>query len=76
MFYLNGQNGYSIRLLKVKGKFIHNMGYSGHDSQDMANPQAKYDFLYPEEALYLVEHVKWVTVLPEISLNNQNIVIV
>ena len=52
------------------------MGYSDHDAQDLANPQTKYEFLYPEEALYLVEHVKMVPVLSEMSFNKQNIIVV
>ena len=38
---------------KIRGKFIHSMGYSDQDSND-----EKYDYLYPDEALYLNENVK------------------
>ncbi len=33
------------------------MGYSGKDEKEV-DTNVKYDFLYPEEALYLTEHVK------------------
>lgn len=42
-----------IKLIKVKGKFIHTMGYVS----EYENSKQKFDFLYPEEALYLVENV-------------------
>lgn len=37
-----------VRMVKIKGKFIHTMGYV----------EEKCDLLYPEEALYLLETVK------------------
>jgi hypothetical protein len=43
-----------VKLNKVRGKFIHSMGYSDQDAKEQ-----KYDFLYPDEALYLNENVKF-----------------
>ncbi len=34
------------------------MGYSGLGRESNDEKKTKLDFLYPEEALYLVEHVK------------------
>ena len=53
-----------IKLTKIKGKFIHSMGYVS----DIENSKQKFDFLYPEEAIYLVEHVKLIHKIPKKSL--------
>ncbi len=55
-WYYNEKNGSVVRLIKIRGKFIHNMGYSSKDEKEV-DSNTKYDYLYPEEALYLTEHV-------------------
>lgn len=51
-------NSNQIRLEKVRGKFIHHMGYLA-DSVDDESKSTKVDFLYPEEALFLTENVTY-----------------
>ena len=45
-----------IKLVKIKGKYIHTMGYLS-ELEKTKNKTTKYNFLYPEEALYLMENV-------------------
>lgn len=49
-----------VKLERAKGKFLHHVGYvSDYASEQKTENEklVKYDFLYPEEAIYLLENV-------------------
>ena len=47
-----------VRLTKIKGKFIHYMGHTDYLSSPTAKNQNV--ILYPEEALFLIENVRFI----------------
>ena len=49
------ENEHRVKLTKIKGKFIHYMGYSEQHDEASNSQNIK---LYPEEALFLIENVR------------------
>ena len=53
------ENENRVKLTKIKGKFIHCMGYSDHDqASQKEKAQDQNVKLYPEEALFMIENVR------------------